>query len=294
LNLPTPNLLDPRGPIAAAEKTILLDSLAIMLAIVIPTILLTLAFAWWFRASNRKAVYRPKWAFSGSIEIVVWFIPLLTITLLGGVTWIGSHRLDPARPIESAVPPLHVQVVSLDWKWLFVYPEQGVATVNELVVPAGTPLRLSLTSGSVLNTFFVPQLGSMLYTMNGMSNTLWLQADKPGTFRGQSGHYSGDGFSDMVFRVRALPRDEFRSWASAVKSGGGVTLDEGRYLALAKQSSPVPPGSWPDVDADLYDRIVSQAIPPAPGPPADRGGAGTQPAPTSTSKPRAPFEHQRH
>ena len=294
MNLPTPNLLAPAGPIAAAQKTILIDSVAIMLAIVVPTIVATLAFAWWFRASNKRATHRPTWAFSGAIEIVVWFIPLLTITLLGGVTWIGSHRLDPARPIESEVPPLRLQVVSLDWKWLFVYPDQQLATVNDMVVPAGTPLQLSLTSASVLNTFFVPQLGSMIYTMNGMNTPLWLQADRPGTFYGQSGHFSGDGFSDMRFRVRALPPEEFAAWVRSVKASGSATLDAARYGDLAKQSSPIPPTAFAGVEPDLFDRIVVQAIGPAPGPPADRGGAGGQPAATETAKPRAPFDLQRH
>ncbi|MEO7338394.1 MAG: cytochrome ubiquinol oxidase subunit II, partial [Caldimonas sp.] len=167
---------DPKGPIGAADLTILVDSLAIMLAIVVPTILITLGFAWWYRASNRKARYLPDWEFSGSIELVVWAIPLLTILLLGGVTWIGSHNLEPSKPIEGKGAPLDVQVVSLDWKWLFIYPEQGIATVNELVVPAGVPIRFSLTSASVMNTFFVPRLGSMIYTMNGMQTQLYLQA----------------------------------------------------------------------------------------------------------------------
>jgi cytochrome o ubiquinol oxidase subunit 2 len=134
----------------------------------------------------------------------------------------------------------------------------------------------------------------MIYTMNGMSTPLWLQADEPGIFAGRSAHYSGDGFADMWFRVRAVPQAEFAAWAASVKAAGGDTLDAGRYLELAKQDSPVAPKAWPNVDADLFDRIVAQTIPPAPGPPADRGGAGTQPAPTSTAKPRPPFEHQRH
>src|SRR4051812_2326242 len=159
-----------------------------MLAIVIPTILATLAFAWWFRESNSRARYLPDWAYSGRIELVVWAIPTLVILFLGGVTWIGSYDLDPARPLSSHVKPLEVQVVSLDWKWLFIYPEQGVAAVNELVVPAGRPVHFSLTSASVMNAFFVPQLGSMIYAMNGMTTQLHLQADRPGDFYGRSSH----------------------------------------------------------------------------------------------------------
>ena len=159
-------VLDPKGPIADANKTILIDSVAIMLAIVVPTIVATLAAAWWFRSSNTRAQYLPDFEYSGALELIVWAIPLLTIMLLGGVAWIGSHDLDPARPIESKEDPINVQVVSLDWKWLFIYPDQHVASVNRLVIPAGTPVHFTLTSGSVMTAFFVPQLGSMIYTMN--------------------------------------------------------------------------------------------------------------------------------
>ena len=159
-------VLDPKGPIADANKTILVDSVAIMLAIVIPTIVAILVAAWWFRASNARASYLPDFEYSGALELIVWAIPLLTIMLLGGVAWIGSHDLDPAKPLVSTEEPLNVQVVSLDWKWLFIYPDQHVASVNRLVIPAGTPIHFTLTLGSVMTAFFVPQLGSMIYTMN--------------------------------------------------------------------------------------------------------------------------------
>src|SRR6202140_1847643 len=188
-------VLDPKGPIAVAERQILFNSLGIMLAIVIPVILATLAVAFWFRASNRHASYRPDFVYSGRIEVLVWAIPLMTVLLVGGVAWVGAHDLDPRRPINTEVHPLKVQVVSLDWKWLFIYPDKGIASVNELVVPAGTPVHLKLTSASVMNTFFVPQLGGMIYTMNGMADDLYLQADHPGVFAGRSAHFSGDGFS---------------------------------------------------------------------------------------------------
>src|SRR5208282_5968507 len=155
-------VLDPKGPIGIADKTILIDSLVIMLAIVVPTVAATLAFAWWFRASNTKATYLPDFVYSGRIELVVWAIPPLVIMLLGGVAWIGSHDLDPAKPLASDTPPLEIQGVSLDWKWLFIYPNQHIASVNQLVVPAGVPIHFSLTSASVMNAFFIPQLGSMI------------------------------------------------------------------------------------------------------------------------------------
>src|ERR1700738_4362888 len=235
-----PAVLDPQGPIGMAEKTILIDSLAIMLAIVVPTIAATLGFAWWFRASNTRATYLPDWEYSGRIELIVWSIPLLTVILLGGVAWIGSHDLDPAKPLASDTPPLEIQGVSLDWKWLFIYPSQRVGSVNQLVVPAGVPIHFSLTSASVMNAFFIPQLGSMIYTMNRMRTQLNLQADAPDTFRGLSSHYSGDGFSDMHFDVLALPADRFKGWIEATRNSG-PTLDPEAYNALAKQSRNVPP-----------------------------------------------------
>src|ERR1700749_5364021 len=172
------NILDPQGPIGAAQKMILIDSIGIMLAIVLPTIVAIFAFAWWFRRSNARAFYWPNWEYSGALELVVWSIPALTIILLGGVAWIGAHELDPARPVAGTGPPVTIQVVSLDWKWLFIYPDQRIATVNTLTVPVGAPLNFQLTSASVMNAFFIPQFGSMIYTMNGMTTRLWLRADE--------------------------------------------------------------------------------------------------------------------
>lgn len=264
-----PAVLAPRGDIGLADETILLDSLAIMLAIVIPTIIAIFAFAWWFRASNTRAHHWPDWAYSGRIELMVWSIPLLTILLLGGVGWIGSHQLDPAMKIPSKAPTLNVQGVSLDWKWLFIYPDQHIASVNQLVIPVGTPVHFSLTSASVMNVFFVPQLGSMIYTMNHMSTQLNLDATTAGTYYGQSSHFSGDGFSDMHFGVRALPPAQFAAWVTATR-GSGAALDAGSYADLAKQSMNVQPFTYGAADPLLYQQIVSQQLPPGPGPAAGR------------------------
>jgi cytochrome o ubiquinol oxidase subunit 2 len=201
-------ILDPAGPVGSAEKQILINSTAIMLAIIIPTMIATVGFAWWFRRGNAKATYRPDWEYSGAIEMVVWAIPLLTIMLLGGTAWIGSHDLEPSKPLKSAAAPLKVEVVSLDWKWLFIYPDQGIATVNQLVVPAGVPVSYRLTSATVWNSFFVPQLGSMIYTMPRMTTRLNLKADRPGVYDGISSHFSGDGFSGMNFKVQAVPAEQ--------------------------------------------------------------------------------------
>ncbi|WP_084253627.1 ubiquinol oxidase subunit II [Sphingomonas pituitosa] len=265
------SILRPGGPISANNRTILLNSLVIMLAIIIPTMIATLAFAWWFRAGNDKARHRPEFVYSGRIELIVWSIPLLTILFLSGLIWIGSHDLDPARPIASKAPPLEVQVVSLDWKWLFVYPAQGIATLNQPVIPAGVPIRFRLTSASVMNSFFVPRLGSQIYTMNGMATTLHLQADRPGSYYGQSAHYSGDGFSDMNFRLQAVPAADFTRWVAGVKAAGGL-LDGPAYAQLARQSQHEPAKHWGAVQPGLFDRVVAQHLPPAPGPEQGRDG----------------------
>jgi cytochrome o ubiquinol oxidase subunit 2 len=269
-----PAVMSPQGVIGEADKTILIDSVIIMLAIIIPTVVAILGFAWWFRASNARAVYRPNWAYSGRLELIVWAIPLHVIILLGGVAWIGSHELDPAVPLKSKVKALEVQGVSLDWKWLFIYPDQKVASVNQLVIPAGTPVHFSLTSASVMNAFFVPQLGSMIYTMNGMVSQLNLSADHPGMMRGLSSHYSGDGFSGMHFEVQAVPPAQFATWVQGVR-GGGKSLDQASYADLAKQSQNVAPFTYGQADPALFNNIVSQMVPPGPGP--DEGDVTVSP-----------------
>jgi len=262
-------VLDPHGPVGAAQRTILLNALAIMLAIVVPTILAILGFAWWFRASNARARYFPDWAYSGRIELVVWSIPILVVLFLSGVIWIGSYELDPARPLNSNVKPLNVQVVSLDWKWLFIYPDQGVATVNELVVPARTPLHFRLTSSSVMTAFFVPQLGSMIYAMNGTTTQLHLQADQEGDFYGRASHFSGDGFPGMQFTLRAVSNDAFDAWVRRAQDAGAV-LDQASYTGLAKPSANMPPATYRLAETDLFQQVATRALPPGPGPAAGK------------------------
>ncbi len=269
-------VLDPAGPVASGERTILLNALVIMLAIIVPTMIATVAFAWWYRADNPRARRRPDFVYSGRIELIVWSIPLLTIMFLGGVIWVGSHDLDPARPLASRTRPLEVQVVSLDWKWLFIYPSQGVASVNRLVIPAGVPVHFELTSASVMNTFFVHQLGSQIYTMNGMRTQLHLQADRPGTYWGQSAHFSGDGFSDMNFQAVSVPVAQFNAWAAGVR-GRGPVLDGPTYRQFARQSQADKPFTFGAVQPGLFDAVVSQQLPPAPGPEEGRGSPAISP-----------------
>jgi cytochrome o ubiquinol oxidase subunit 2 len=209
----------------------------------VPTIIATLAFAWWYRASNTRARYLPSWAYSGRLELIVWSIPALVILFLGGINWLASYELDPAHPLPSRTQPLEIQVVSLDWKWLFIYPAQGIASVNFIEAPAGVPLHFRITSASVFNVFFVPRLGSEIYAMNGMATQLHLQADQPGTYYGLSAHFSGDGFPDMMFDVRAVPRDEFDTWVDTTR-GTGPTLDAAAYNGLRRKSNYVAPYTY--------------------------------------------------
>ena len=259
------NILDPQGPIGVADKTILIDSIAIMLAIVLPTIFAIFAFAFWFRASNSNASYRPDWEYSGRIELVVWSIPALTVILLGGVAWIGSHQLDPAAPVEGTGNPIRIQVVSLDWKWLFIYPDQRIATVNELTVPVGAPLHFELTSGSVMTAFFIPQLGSMIYTMNGMVTRLELRADNEGTLQGLAAHFSGDGFPEMSFDVHVVSQLAFPDWVASTARTERV-LSADNYNKLARQSIETTKPTFRLDDPRFFEAISTQKIPSAPGP----------------------------
>ena len=250
-------VLAPHGPIAGAERQILFNALAIMLAIVVPTILATLGVAGWFRASNKRAKFMPWFFYSGRLELLVWSIPAMTVILVGGVAWVGAHDLDPAKPLASETKPIRIQVVSLDWKWLFIFPDEGVASVNELEIPTGVPVRFELTSSGVMNSFFVPQLAGQIYTMSGMVTHLELQADNAGTYPGFSAQYSGDGFADMRFQLDAVSPEQFTKWLERTR-GTGPTLDAHAYEELARPSKNVPPSTYGSVTPDLFD-IVARA-----------------------------------
>ncbi len=265
-------VLAPKGPIASAERQILFNSLGIMLAIVIPTILATLGVAFWFRSSNERARYLPNFAYSGRLELLVWSIPLMTVLLVGGVAWIGSYDLDPPKPIASTVKPVRIQVVALDWKWLFIYPEEGIASVNQLTIPVGTPVSFELTSSGVMNSFWAPELGGQIYTMAGMVTRLNLQADHLGTYRGRSAQYSGAGFSSMHFTVDAVPAEKFEEWVTATRSTGPV-LDAQTYGELVKPSQAVAPFTYRAVAPNLFSGIVSSVSKP--------GGSSSSTYPTS-------------
>lgn len=255
-------VLDPKGQIAAQQSEILLNSVATMLIIVAPTILATLGFAWWFRASNRSARYLPDWVFSGRLELVNWGYPLLIILFLSGLIWIGSHRLDPFRPIAAAGKQLEVQVVSLNWKWLFIYPEQSVASVNELVLPVEAPVHFSITSATVMNSFFVPQLGGMIAAMPRMVTQLHLKADHIGDLWGLSTQFSGDGFAGMRFNVRVKSNEDFQGWLADARNSA-CDLDHDGFAALMRESQNVRPFVYRSAAPSLFAEIVKGAFPPS-------------------------------
>jgi cytochrome o ubiquinol oxidase subunit 2 len=247
-------VLDPRGPIGHAERVILSDATAIMLAVVVPVIVLTLVFAWWFRAGNRRARYRPDWEYSGRIELIIWSIPALVILFLGGIAWISAHDLDPPRPLSAHQTPVEVEVIALDWRWLFIYPEAGVASLNRLTVPVGVPIHFKLTSTSVMNSFFIPQLGSQIYSMPGMTTQLNLQADEAATYQGLSAQFSGDGFSDMRFTVVATAPEEFQKWVEQTRAQGAA-LDKETFFALLKPAHAEAPATFSQVDPEIFHAV---------------------------------------
>ncbi len=258
-NLP---LLDPKGDIGSQEKTLILLALGLMLLVVIPVILLTLYFAWHYRASNTKATYAPKWAHSTSIEVVVWTIPCIIVAFLAVLIWRTTHSLDPYKPLESNAAPVRVQVVALNWKWLFIYPDYGVASVNRLELPVNTPIDFDITSESLMNSFFIPQLGSQIYAMAGMQTQLHLIADTPGTYAGLSGAYSGEGFSDMHFDAVAASRQEFDEWVRQAKASP-LSLDKATYKSLEQPSIKNPVAVYTNVAPGLFEATVGQYMPPS-------------------------------
>ena len=270
-------VLDPQGPVASAERLLMIDATAIMLVVVLPVIVATLGFAWWYRASNPRAVRSLDESYEGRVEFVIWSIPALIVILLGGVIWIGSHQLDPRAPIAADAKPLQVEVVALDWKWLFIYPDQGIAAVNQLVIPAQTPVAFRLTSATVMNSFFVPQLGSQIYAMGGMTTHLNLLADASGEYRGFSANFSGGGFADMRFVVRAVSAENFAGWVAQAR-GSGTALDDRGYALLAKPSEAVSPTTYRSVAPGLFEHIVKETASGREGPEGAALGSPVRPA----------------
>jgi cytochrome o ubiquinol oxidase subunit II len=250
-------VLDPKGSVGVAEKALITTSTWAMLIVVVPVILLTLAFAWRYRASSVSAEYRPAWAHSTAIEVVVWLVPSLIILFLAVLTWKSTHELDPYRPLDSKVKPINVEVVALDWKWLFIYPDLGIATVNQVAFPVGTPVNFLITSDSVMNSFFIPQLGGQIYAMAGMQTQLHLLANQAGDYAGLSANYSGQGFSDMKFRAIATSPDQFNAWVTKVRASS-AQLDMDRYHTISQPSEKQPVAYFSTVDPKLFHNIIAR------------------------------------
>lgn len=258
----------PSGDVAVQQRNLIIASTALMLIIILPVIALTLFFAWKYRQSNKEAEYDPDWHHSTQLEVVIWAVPLVIIVALGALTWIGTHTLDPYReltrispkePVPVGVEPLTVQVVALDWKWMFFYPDQGIATVNEVAAPVDRPIRFELTSSTVMNAFYVPALAGMIYAMPGMETKLHAVINETGVYDGFSSNYSGPGFSRMNFKFYGLSRDGFDQWVEKVRAEG-TELDDGRYLELERPSENEPVSYFASVVPDLFDRIVNMCV----------------------------------
>jgi len=251
------DVLNPKGSVGVAEKSLIVNSTIAMLIVVVPVIALTAWFAWRYRASNKTAAYLPKWAHSNKIEVVVWTVPTLIIAYLAILTWNSTHALDPYKPLQSQIKPINVEVVALDWKWLFIYPDLGIASVNQLEFPVGTPVNFRITSDSVMNSFFIPQLGGQIYAMAGMQTQLHLMANEAGDYAGESANFSGRGFSDMKFRAIATSNADFESWVRKVKASP-TQLDADVYGALAAPSEKNPVAYYSHVGPVLFNNIIAK------------------------------------
>jgi cytochrome o ubiquinol oxidase subunit II len=248
-------ILNPQGDIGMREKTLLLTATGLMLIVVIPVIIMTIVFAWRYRSSNTKATYAPRWSHSTAIEAVVWIIPCIIIAILATLTWTSTHELDPYKPLKSDVKPINIDVVAMDWKWLFIYPDFNIATVNQIAMPVGTPVNFRITSSTVMNSFFIPQLGSQIYAMSGMQTKLSLVADHPGTYAGISANFSGPGFSGMRFTAIATDQKGFDDWVAKARAANNPLTQDG-YAELDKASENNPVTFYSSTPPSMFDFIL--------------------------------------
>ena len=311
-------LLDPAGDVARQQSDMMIVTTAIFSLIIVPVLVAIAVIAWRYRASNKQAHYDPHWDHSPSLELLVWAAPLLIIIAVGAITWIGTHQLDPYRPLTRVAPgqpvaadvkPLEVDVVSLRWKWLFFYPQYGIATVNQLAAPVDRPIVFKLTGDTMMDAFSVPELAGMIYTMPGMRTVLHAVINKPGRYQGFSANYSGAGFTDMRFTFDGLSRQGFDQWIAKARAGGGM-LDLQAYDQLRQPQRDVPASSYASFEPDLFARIVDRCIDPSqtcmnPSMAADAHAGGAMPgmhdmpgmhgdAPMSTAKPAAAQAAETH
>jgi cytochrome o ubiquinol oxidase subunit 2 len=264
-------VLNPSGDVATQQRDLLVQSTILMLLIIIPVMVAVVVFAWRYRQSNTQARYDPDWDHSTHLELLIWSAPLVIIICLGALTWLGTHLLDPYRdlgrvsggkPVASGVAPLEVDVVALDWKWLFIYPQYDIASVNEMAAPVDRPIDFRITASSVMNSFYIPALAGQIYAMPGMETKLHAVINEAGTYEGFSANYSGAGFSGMHFGFKGLSDADFDKWISDVK-GAGQNLDRAGYLTLEKPSENVPPTHYASVDPKLYNAILEMCVEPS-------------------------------
>jgi len=252
-------LMDPKGAIGVEQKKLILTAIGLMLIVVIPVIFMTLAFAWKFRAKNKNSTYTPYWSHSNKIETIIWLVPIIIIAILAVITWQTSHKLDPYKPLVSDKKPINIEVISLDWKWLFIYPEQGIATVNELAFPINVPLNFKITSNSVMNSFFIPQLGGQIYAMAGMQTKLHLIANDAGKYKGISSSYSGEGFSGMKFTAIATPTEtDFNRWVTQIKASPYTLNNTDDFDKLAQPSKNNPVKYFSNVKPTLFKEQINK------------------------------------
>ncbi|CAJ0991351.1 Cytochrome bo(3) ubiquinol oxidase subunit 2 [Sodalis praecaptivus] len=252
-------LMNPKGQIGLEQRSLILTALGLMLIVVIPAVVMAFVFAIKYRASNTKATYSPNWSHSSKVELVVWTVPILIIIFLATLTWKSTHALDPSKPIASDAKPVTIQVVAMDWKWLFIYPQQGIATVNEIAFPANVPVKFEITSNSVMNSFFIPQLGGQIYAMAGMNATLHLIANEPGSYKGISANFSGRGFSGMKFTAVATPDQAgFDEWVQKVKASPDKLGTMDAYEQLAAPSEYHPVEYFSSVKPSLYQDVIGK------------------------------------
>jgi cytochrome o ubiquinol oxidase subunit 2 len=268
-------LFDPKGPIGDSERFVIIAAFVLMLIVVLPVMIMVFWFSRKYRASNTKAIYMPKWSYSGKIDLAMWLVPLAIIAVLGCLAWIETHDLDPFKPIKPGVKPISIEVVSLDWKWLFIYPDYNVAAVNQFAFPAKVPLSFKITSETVLTAFFIPQLGSQIYAMAGRQTRLHLMADESGIYVGHNQQFSGRGYADMHFEAIATSWEQFEAWVQKARQSPNQ-LDFARYEELKKPTSGYPVTYFSSVTPGLFDHIIREYLPMSVNSGAmSRGGSGS-------------------
>ena len=255
-------IIDAKGPVALRERDLLYFAWWLMMLVCVPVFLLTAGIVWHFRADNKKAKYLPNWEHNNTDELIWWFVPTVIIVILAVTTWNSTQELDPFKPIANDTPQLTIQVVALNWKWLFIYPQQGIATINYVEIPVDTPVRFDITSQGLMNSFWIPQLSGQVYAMSGMSTQLHLMANETGEYKGSSANFSGEGFADMTFVARAVTKTDFDDWVAATRIGLS-TLTYAEYVEVAQPSSKYPPTEYASVVKNLYSRILMQFMSPS-------------------------------